>query len=212
MQWSPYTLHATGLSAWKILGNCVIFLEGCAIYVAEKVTPLILSEAFSNAFKVYSFTKPTWHVGPLNLEVSRVHNIDCAQPKPTLFLPPPPPSFPLLSKSEISDYNLQTEINFRYRCRLNIFHNCQWCSPPWQTIQFVMWGLRDKPKAERLHGRLSIVLHCKIFLFTSLLRCKSASSSSLYSASSTSTVNSASSLKSSSSKKRLCEVRKLTSW
>lgn len=42
---------------------------------------------------------------------------------------------------------------------------------------------------------------------SSLLRCKSASSASLYSASSTSTMNSASSLKSSSSKKRLCEVR-----
>ena len=28
--------------------------QHCIQYVAEKVTPLILSEAFSNAFKVYS--------------------------------------------------------------------------------------------------------------------------------------------------------------
>lgn len=163
-------------------------------------------------FSLFCFTKLTWHVGPLNLEVSRVHNIDCAHPKPTLFLTPPhTPPFPLLSKSEISDYNLQTEVNFRYRCRLHIFQNCHWCSPPSQTLQFVTRGLCDKPKAERPHGGLLMVLHCKIFLLSSLLRCKSASSASLYSASSTSTVNSASSLKSSSSKKRLCEVRKLTS-
>ena len=136
-------------------------------------------------------------------------NLHCSWLQPPN--PPRPTPFPFLLNSEILAY-MQTDINFRYRCRLQIFQNYQWCSPPSQAIQFVTWGLCDKPKEERLHGRLSMVLHWKIFLFSSLLRCKSASSSSLYSASSTSTVNSSSSLKSSSSKKRLCEVRKLTSW
>ena len=103
--------------------------------VVEMVTLLILSEAFSYAFTVYSlvivffFKKLTWFGGFKSTWTVLTPNLLGS------WLPPCPPTFPLLLKSEISDY-MQTDINFRYGCRLHIFQNRQWCSSPSQTIRF----------------------------------------------------------------------------